>query len=142
MEFNIENLKRRSQQVAEETRPGKNTSTRIGEIFYDIVCEIENVYRKINRRNFILSFVSIAISTISLILSIFKSDDIAVDGANLLGVMVGVLAFLVTLLIGFQIYKAIEVEDTIDNKMSSIESRIYESLKTYVEMKIEEKMNK
>ena len=142
MEFNIENLKRRSQQVAEETRPGKNTSTRIGEIFYDIVCEIENVYRKINRRNFILSFVSIAISTISLILSIFKSDDIAVDGANLLGVMVGVLAFLVTLLIGFQIYKAIEVEDTIDNKMSSIESRIDESLKTYVEMKIEEKMNK
>lgn len=56
MEFNIENLKRRSQQVAEETRPGKNTSTRIGEIFYDIVCEIENVYRKINRRNFILSY--------------------------------------------------------------------------------------
>lgn len=56
--------------------------------------------------------------------------------------MVGVLAFLVTLLIGFQIYKAIEVEDTIDNKMSSIESRIDESLKTYVEMKIEEKMNK
>ena len=75
-------------------------------------------------------------------MSIFKSDDIAVDGANLLGVMVGVLAFLVTLLIGFQIYKAIEVEDTIDNKMSSIESRIDESLKTYVEMKIEEKMNK
>jgi hypothetical protein len=142
MEFNIENLKLRSQQVSEETRPKANTSKRIGDIFYDIVSEIENVYKKINRRNFILCFVSVIISITSLILSIFKSDDITVDAANMLGVIVGVLAFLVTLLLGFQIYKAIEVEDTIDKKMSSIESRIYETLKTYVDVKIEEKMNK
>jgi len=138
MEFNLENLKRRSRQVAEETRPKQNTAKRIGNIFYDTVCEIENLYRKINRRHFILSFVSTLMSLFSLILSIFKSDNINVNGANMLGVMVGVLAFLVTLLIGFQIYKAIEVEDTIDKKMSSIETKIYESLKTYVDVKIEE----
>ena len=139
MEFNIESLKRRSQQVTEESRPHMNSAKRIGEIFYDVVCEMENVYKKINRRNFILCFLSIAISIVSLILSIFKSDDITVDAANMLGVIVGVLAFLVTLLIGFQIYKAIEVEDAIDKKMSSIEARIYESLKTYVDIKIEKR---
>jgi hypothetical protein len=46
MEFNIENLKRRSKQVFEETRPKTNTAKRIGDIFYDTVCEIENVYNK------------------------------------------------------------------------------------------------
>jgi hypothetical protein len=142
MEFNIENLKRRSQQISEESRPKSITSKRMGDMFYDVVTEIENVYKKINRRNFILSFVSVAISITSLILSICKSDDITVDASNMLGVIVGVLAFLVTLLLGFQIYKAIEVEDAIDKKMSSIESRIYESLKNYVDVKVEEKINK
>jgi hypothetical protein len=142
MKFNIDDLKLRSQQIADETRPRQNTAERIGEMFFDIVVLIESVSKKINKRNFIFSFLSIVISTISLILSIFKSDDITVNGANLLGVMVGVLSFLVTLLIGFQIYKAIEVEDTIDTKMSSIEGRIYKSLQTYVEVKIDEKLKK
>jgi hypothetical protein len=139
MEFNIENLKRRSQMVAEESRPKMNTAKRIGELFYDLTSEIEHVYKKIKRRNLILCYLSISISIVSLILSIFKSDDITVNAANMLGVIVGLLAFLVTLLIGFQIYKAIEVEDTIDKKMSLIETRIYQSLKTYVDVKIQNK---
>ena len=43
MEFNIENLKRRSQIVKDEIGKGKNTTERIGGLFYDIVSEIENV---------------------------------------------------------------------------------------------------
>ncbi len=128
--------------MADESRRGANTSERIGTIFYDIVCEIDNVYRKINRRTFILCFVSIVISISSLILSIFKSDDITVDGANMLGVMVGVLSFIVTLILGYQIYKTIEIEDVIEKKMNSIEERMHESVKTLVEIKIQEKMEK
>jgi hypothetical protein len=140
MEFNIGNLKRRSQQVADETRTGQNTSKRIGRMFYDIVCEIENTYRKMNRRIFIVSFLSITVSITSLIFSIFKSDDITVDGANLLGVMVGILSFIVTLLLGYQIYKTIEIEDVIDKNMNSIEERMHDSLKTLIDVKVEEKI--
>lgn len=142
MEFNIENLKRRSQQIAEETRQGKNTAERIGTMFYDTAVEIGEVYKKINKRTFIMTFVSIVTSIASLVLSIFKSDDITIDGANLLGVMVGVLSFIVTLILGYQIYKTIEIEEIIDRRMNSIESRMYDSLKTFIEVKIEEKMNK
>jgi hypothetical protein len=142
MEFNIENLKRRSQQIAEETRQGKNTAERIGTMFYDTAVEIGDVYKKINKRTFIMTFVSIVTSIASLVLSIFKSDDITVDGANLLGVMVGVLSFIVTLVLGYQIYKTIEIEEIIDRRMNSIESRMYDSLKTFIEVKIDEKMNK
>ncbi|WP_304344335.1 hypothetical protein [Chryseobacterium koreense] len=140
MEFNIENLKRRSQNVADETRKGKNTAERIGGLFFDVVSEIDNVYRKINRRMFILCFISITISIISLILSIFKSDDITIDGANLLGVMVGILSFLVTLILGYQIYKTIEIEDLIEKKMNAIEKTMRETLKDYIDIKIEEKI--
>ncbi|WP_407477936.1 hypothetical protein [Elizabethkingia anophelis] len=73
-------------------------------------------------------------------MSIFKSDDIQVDGANILGIIVGILAFLVTLLIGFQIYKSIEVEEAIEKKMSSIENRMIETLKTVIDVQIESKM--
>lgn len=142
MESNFGDLKRRSQQVADETRTRKNTAKRIGNIFFDIVCEIENVYKKIRRRNFILSYMAVAISIISLIISFIKADDISVDGANLLGWIVGVLAILVTILIGFQIYKAIEVEDVIDNKMNSLERRMHESLKDLADIVFEEKLRK
>lgn len=91
MEFNLENLKRRSQIVRDEKGKGKNTSERIGGIFYDIVTEIEHIYKKTNRKIFIFCFVSVIISIFSFIFSIFKSDDISVNGADLLGVMVGVL---------------------------------------------------
>lgn len=140
MEFNFGNLKRRAEQISDETRPGMNTAKRIGGVFYDIVCEIENVYTKIKRRNFILSYMAVFISIISLILSFIKSDDISVDGANLLGLIVGVLAILVTVLIGFQIYKAIEIEDVIDKKMNSIEKRMHESLNDLADRIIETKL--
>ncbi|AKP51541.1 hypothetical protein [Cyclobacterium amurskyense] len=141
MEFNLENLKGRAQQLKEERRPKSISSERLGSLLLDTINEIEIVYKKVNRRTFIFSFSSIIISFFSLIFSILKSDDITVNGANLLGVMVGVLTFLVTLLIGFQIYKAIEVEDAIDKKISSVENRIFEFLKTHVDIKIEEKLN-
>lgn len=85
--------------------------------FYDITTELESLYKKFEKRTFIISFISITISITSLILSIFKSDDIQVDGANILGIIVGILAFLVTLLIGFQIYKSIEVEEAIEKNV-------------------------
>ncbi|MBP6576980.1 MAG: hypothetical protein KA796_12425 [Chryseobacterium sp.] len=141
MEFNIENLKRRSQIVKDEIGKGKNTTERIGGLFYDIVSEIENVYKKTNRNIFILCFISVIISIFSLVLSVFKSDDITVDGANLLGVMVGVLSFLVTLILGYQIYKTIEIEDVIERKINSVEKRMYESIKDYVDIRIETKKN-
>ena len=141
MEFNIENLKRRSQIVKDEIGKGKNTTERIGGLFYDIVSEIENVYKKTNRNIFILCFISLIISIFSLVLSVFKSDDITVDGANLLGVMVGVLSFLVTLILGYQIYKTIEIEDVIERKINSVEKRMYESIKDYVDIRIETKKN-
>ena len=141
MEFNIENLKRRSQIVKDEIGKGKNTTERIGGLFYDIVSEIENVYKKTNRNIFILCFISVIISIFSLVLSVFKSDDITVDGANLLGVMVGVLSFLVTLILGYQIYKTIEIEDVIERKITSVEKRMYESIKDYVDIRIETKKN-
>jgi hypothetical protein len=56
---------------------------------------------KINRINFILCLISTLISITYIVLSVCKSDDTTVDAVNMLGVMVGVLAFLVTLLIGF-----------------------------------------
>ena len=141
MEFNIENLKRRSQIVKDEIGKGKNTTERIGGLFYDIVSEIENVYKKTNRNIFILCFISVIISIFSLVLSVFKSDDITVDGATLLGVMVGVLSFLVTLIFGYQIYKTIEIEDVIERKINSVEKRMYESIKDYVDIRIETKKN-
>ena len=141
MEFNIENLKRRSQIVKDEIGKGKNTTERIGGLFYDIVSEIENVYKKTNRNIFILCFISVIISIFSLVLSVFKSDDITVDGANLLGVMVGVLSFLVTLILGYQIYKTIEIEDVNERKINSVEKRMYESIKDYVDIRIETKKN-
>ena len=71
MEFNIENLKRRSQIVKDEIGKGKNTTERIGGLFYDIVSEIENVYKKTNRNIFILCFISVIISIFSLVNLLF-----------------------------------------------------------------------
>ena len=88
-----------------------------------------------------MCFISVIISIFSLVLSVFKSDDITVDGANLLGVMVGVLSFLVTLILGYQIYKTIEIEDVIERKINSVEKRMYESIKDYVDIRIETKKN-
>jgi uncharacterized protein YacL len=116
MEYNIGNLKRRSQEIASETRKGANTSERIGNLFYEIVSEIESVYKKTKQRNFILSYLAVVLSVVALILSFLKSDDITVDGANLLGWIIGILAVLVTVLIGFQIYRAIEIENVIEKK--------------------------
>ncbi|NHE58488.1 hypothetical protein [Cyclobacterium plantarum] len=141
MEHNLGNLKGRSRQIQEEKRPKSISAERLGVLLFDIIIEIETIFKKVNRRTFILSFCSVLISITSLIFSIFKSDDITVNGANLLGVMVGVLTFLVTLLIGFQIYKAIEIEDTIDKKLSSIEGRIFDYLTTHVDVRIEEKLD-
>jgi hypothetical protein len=140
MEYNIGSLKRRSQEIADETRKGANTAERVGKLFYDIVSEIERVYKKTKQRNFILSYFAVVLSAISLILSFVKSDDITVDGANLLGCIIGVLAVLVTILIGYQIYKTIEIENIIDKKMDSIESRMYESLKDLASRITEEKI--
>ncbi|MBP7219569.1 MAG: hypothetical protein KA995_04000 [Paludibacteraceae bacterium] len=140
MEYNIGNLKRRSQEIADETRKGANTAKRIGVLFYDIVSEIESIYKKSKQRNFILSYLAVVISVFALILSFLKSDDINVDGANLLGWIIAVLAVLVTLLIGFQIYRAIEIENVIEKKMDSIESRMFESLKDLASRISEEKI--
>lgn len=140
MEYNIGNLKRKSQEIANETRKGANTAKRIGDHFYDIVCEIENIYKKTKQRNFILSFLAIVFSITALILSFIKSDDITVEGANLLGWIIGVIAVLVTILIGFQIYKAIEIESVIDKKMNSIEGRMYDTLKDLASRIAEEKI--
>ena len=142
MKFNFENLKRRSEQISNETRPGMNTAKRIGSLFYDIVCEIEGVYKKTKKRNFIISYMAAIASVAALILSFMKSDDISVEGANLLGWIVGVLAILVTVLIGFQIYKAIEIEGVIDNKMNSLEKRMQDSLEDLADRIVEEKLNK
>jgi hypothetical protein len=140
MEYNIGNLKRRAQEVANETRNGANTSERIGKLFYDIVSEIDKVYKKTKQKNFILSYLAIIFSIIAFTLSFIKSDDISVNGANLLGLIVGVLAVLVTVLIGFQIYKAIEVKNVIDKKMDSIEGRMYEALTDLASRIAEEKI--
>lgn len=141
MSYNIENLKNRSRQISTETRKGANTSERIGGLFFDFASEIANIHSVFQKRTFIISFIAITISISALILAIFKSDDISVNGANMLGVMVGVLALLVTLLIGFQIYKAIEVEETIDKKMSAIENRMIEVLTTDIEIKLEKELS-
>ena len=141
MEFNFENLKRRAEQISDETRKASITPKRVGGIFYDIVCEIENIYKRVKKRNFILSYMAIIISTISLILSFIKADDVSVEGANLLGWIVAVLAILVTVLIGFQIYKTIEIEDIIDKKMNSLEKRMHESLKDLADIIFEEKIS-
>lgn len=137
MSYNLENLKTRSRQISTETRKGANTSDRIGNLFFDFADEIGNTRRLFQKRSFIISFISITISLFALILSFCKSDDITVNGANMLGVTVGVLAFLVTLLIGFQIYKAIEVEETIEKKMSAIEIRMLNVISTEIDTKIE-----
>ena len=55
--------------------------------------------------------------------------------------MVGVLSFLVTLILGYQIYKTIEIEDVIERKINSVEKRMYESIKDYVDIRIETKKN-
>lgn len=141
MKYNTQNLKRRSRNIITETRERSLTARIIGNMFLDLSTEVEKVYRVLKRRTFILNYVSILISIIALLLSIFKSDDITVDGANLMGVLVGVTSFLVTLLLGFQIYKAIEVEDSIDAKMDAIEERLTETLKTFVDQRIEAEKN-
>ncbi len=140
MEYNIGNLKRRSQEVADESRKGANTAKKIGNLFYEIVCEIESIYKETKKKNFILSYFAAVISVVALILSFLKSDDITVDGANLLGCIVGILSLLVTILIGFQIYRAIEIENKIDKKLDSIESRMFESLRDLAGRITEEKI--
>lgn len=63
-------------------------------------------------RNF--TIVSLLLSAISISISVFRAEQIQLDGANLLGWLVGILAILVTVLIGWQIFASIEINKKLD----------------------------
>lgn len=138
----LNELKRRSDQIRNETRPGRNTALRIGSLFYDIVSEVEVIYSNLRRKTFVLNYIAIVISLVSIGFSVFKAEKISVMGADLLGWLVGILAILTTVLIGFQIYKAIEIDRIIDKKTAEIEKRVMTNLDEIVEDRIEIILNK
>lgn len=56
-----------------------------------------------------LIWISIALSIIAIIMAFLSIDKIEIEGANLLGWLVGILAILVTTLITWQIYTLIDI---------------------------------
>lgn len=132
----LDELKKRANQVRYETGAGKNTSDRIGSLFYDIIVVSGGVYSSMKKRVFFVCYSAIIISLVSIIVSLLNVGKISTDGANLLGWIVGILAILVTILIGFQIYKTIELENKIDRYMADIEMKFSKELEDIVEIKI------
>ena len=62
------------------------------------------------------------VAVIAIALSIYNSciniKPIYVDGLNMLGWIVGILAILVTILIGWQIYKTIDIDRSVERKLN------------------------
>ena len=118
MEFRqLEELKIRANQVRYETGREKNTAERIGSLFFDIISEMGCIYTSTNKRVFYVCYLSVILSITSILIHFFEIETISVAGADLLGWLVGILAILVTILIGFQIYKSIDLEKQIDKKI-------------------------
>ena len=62
------------------------------------------------------------VAVIAIALSVYNScvniKPIYVDGLNMLGWIVGILAILVTILIGWQIYKTIDIDRSVERKLN------------------------
>jgi len=131
-------LKRLSCRIKTEVRPKANTAERIGSLFYEIVCQMEKLENKRSYRIYFVCFLSLILSIIAIISAIFRAEFISVEGANLIGWIIGIIAVLVTVLIGFQIYKSIEIKDIINETINSTKEKIMKEIESELKNHINE----
>ena len=63
----------------------------------------------------LLSIISIIISIIAICISCYRTNNL---GFDYLGLLVGILALLVTIILGWNIYTAIHLNEIMDNKIN------------------------
>lgn len=117
-------LKRRCNKIRTEDREKSITAEIIGSLIYDIVCQIELLEKKRNYKIYSVCFITLVLSVIAVTSAIFRAEFISIEGANLIGWIVGIITILVTVLIGFQIYKSIEIKDIINETINNTKEKI------------------
>ena len=120
---NYHDLERRCNRISRETRKRAIKAEMVGTLLSDIVKQIGLVEKKKNYKSYCICFISLILSVIAIFLS-FRIGSISVEGYNLMGWLIGIITILVTILIGFQIYKSIELKDIINETINSTREKI------------------
>lgn len=78
------------------------------------------VYNKRNKSYLYISIITFIISIIALCVSCYRTPDL---GFDYMGVLVGILALLVAILLGWNIYAAVQLNEIMDKKIEEAQKR-------------------
>lgn len=97
-----------------------NSYARDINVIKDITENSQIIHNKRNKCHLYISIITLVISIIALCVSCYRTPDL---GFDYMGVLVGILALLVTILLGWNIYVAVQLNEVMDKKIGEAQKR-------------------